>query len=403
MDGKVRMKAPPLALHFFIVCLANVAAVFYTPALPSMTQYFNISPGYAESSMYLYLLLVAIGCLIYGPISNRFGRKPALYTGFSIAILGSLFCIAAAWRHSFMFFDVGRMLQALGASAGLQVGFTIIGDCYRPPKNMQVTSYVSLAFAVGPSLGIALGGWLTNHLGWKSCFYFIALYLIVLLLLIIKYVPETLSMKHSDSLKIGKIIKNYYSKFKKLKVALTGLIVGCVVAFNYLFFSTAPFIGIEFLKLSPTTYGLYNLIPPIFLVVGCLLAAFLIKYLKPLATILIGLCVMAISVMVLFISFVCGYINTITLFFPFSVALIGQALVQINALGLIFHHTINKSLTSSVVMFINTMISTIIVFFLNFNKEQAPIILPTLFLVLGCLAFIFYFGLKRSYFHLIEH
>lgn len=392
----IEIKAPPLAILFLIISLASFTSVFYTPALPSIVNFFKISPAYAESSMYFYLLFVSIGCLIFGPISNRFGRKPALYIGFVIAILGSFLCVGAGSLQSFTLFDIGRMLQALGGAAGLQVGFTIIGDCYKPPKNIKITSYISLAFAIGPSIGIAIGGLLTNYFGWIGCFYFISIYLISLMILVIGYVPETLLIKHHDSLKIGKIFHNYCVKFKKSSVFLTGLIAGCVVAFSYLYFSIAPFIGITFLKLSPRTYGFYNLIPPIFLVTGCLLTAFLIKYLEPTKMIVIGFSILVLSSIVFFILFRCGIINITTLFLPFSVALIGQSLVQINVIGMAMHYSTNKSLTSSVVMFINMMICTIVVFLLNVNKGQSLMLLPIAFLVLGVLACGLYFGLCRA-------
>lgn len=391
------IKAPSLALLFPIAALANFTSVFYTPALPSITEYFHISPGYAESSMYLYLLFVAIGCLIYGPISNRFGRKPALYVGFSIVILGSILCIASGLVRSFIIFDIGRALQALGGAAGLQVGFTMIGDCYKPPKSMKITSYVSLAFAVSPSIGIAIGGLLTNSFGWQGCFYFILIYLVVLLTLVIYCVPETLPIKHTDSFKIGKIINGYCAKFKKIRVLLTGLIVGSVVSLTYLFFSIAPFIGISFLKLSPRVYGFYSLVPSAFLVVGCLLTAFLTKHLKPFTTIKIGAGVLILGALTLLLLFLGGYVNVITLFLPVSFGLIGQAFVQINALGLVLHHSVNKALTSSVVMFINTMISTVAVWVLNFNNEENVLVLPIIFLALALLTSLLYYGLSKTY------
>lgn len=393
----IEIKAPPLALLFPVISLASFVSVFYTPALPSIKKYFQISLSYVESSMYFYLLFIAIGCLVYGPISNRFGRKPALCIGISKAILGSLLCIVAGRCHSFLLFDIGRILQALGAAAGLQVGFTIIGDCYRPPKSIKVASYVSLAFAVGPSIGITIGGLFTTYFGWMGCFYFISIYLISLLVWVIYSLPETLLIKHIDSLKIGKIFHNYGVKFTKKTVFLTGLLVGCVIAFSYLFYAVAPFIGISILNLSPRSYGLYSLIPSFFIVIGCLLTAFLTKYLQPNKMIIMGLCILVFISILFVIMFLMGLINTATLFFPFSVASIGIGLVQINAIGLVMHHSLNKSLTSSVVMFINMLICTIVVFALNTNQGVTPLVLPVAFLILGVIASAVYYKLRKAY------
>ena len=144
--------------------------------------------------MTIYLIGYALGQLPFGPISNRFGRKNALYLGLSLAAIAACLSILSAYTHTYSLFIVARFLFALGATAGLQVIYTVIGDLYVPPKSIQIASYMTLVFAMSPSISTTIGGFLTEYLGWQSCFYFLLIYCLVLIFLC-RFLPETILLK----------------------------------------------------------------------------------------------------------------------------------------------------------------------------------------------------------------
>ncbi|MBS0654115.1 MAG: MFS transporter, partial [Verrucomicrobia bacterium] len=152
---------PQFIILLVLVSFASVGAVLFTPALPSIQEFFGISVGKAQLTVTAYLIGYAFAQLPYGPIANRYGRKPALYFGISLAIIGSLLCAFSAPAHSFGLLLFGRVIQALGASVGLKVSFTMVGDAFDQTVATKTISRLLLSFAVMPSLAIAIGGWLT--------------------------------------------------------------------------------------------------------------------------------------------------------------------------------------------------------------------------------------------------
>src|SRR5436190_17052493 len=101
-------------LSFFtlllLISFASVNAVLFTPALPAIANFFAISDSTAQLTITWFLVGYAIGQLIYGPIANRYGRKPALYVGISLQIFSSLLCVLAGKLHLYSLLVTARFL-----------------------------------------------------------------------------------------------------------------------------------------------------------------------------------------------------------------------------------------------------------------------------------------------------
>ena len=154
-----------------MISFASVNAVLFTPALPAIASYFSISSEIAGHTIIWFLVGYALGQLIYGPIANRFGRKPALYVGVSLQIISSFICLFSGLIHVYSVLVFGRFLLALGSGVGLKMTFTLVNECYESKVASQKISYLMLAFAITPGLAVALGGILNEYYGWMSCFW----------------------------------------------------------------------------------------------------------------------------------------------------------------------------------------------------------------------------------------
>ena len=389
MGDQPQVKEPPLYLMFLLICIGTIGGVLYSPALPEIAKHFNVSSDRTELTMTAYLLGYALGQLPYGPISNRFGRRPALYIGLTIASISALVSAVSGYTSLFWLLVVSRFLFAVGASVGIQVVFTIIGDFYKPPRSSQVASYLTLAFAIGPSIGITIGGFLTQYLTWESCFYFLSIYCIFLILFCRK-LPETCLEKDQHALKVKNIVTEYVSKFKDQKVVLSAVLIGSVVAFSYIFATVAPFIGIEVVGLDPFNYGLLNLLPSLGLVFGALSSALLAKHLSSMKILKIAVIVVFLGVIPMLLTFLFGIVNVYTLFIPFTIALIGQPIIEANILCLVLHDNANKSTTAAIINFVNLSVCVIFVVAISFPKSVVPISMPLIFSVLSVLALLVY-------------
>ena len=104
-----------MSLPFFtlllLISFASVNAVLFTPALPEIAEYFHINADIAEHTVTFFLMGYALGQLIYGPLANRFGRKPALYLGITLQIISCFICVLSSVVDAYWLLLVGRFLN----------------------------------------------------------------------------------------------------------------------------------------------------------------------------------------------------------------------------------------------------------------------------------------------------
>jgi len=124
-------REPILWILLLLVSFASVSALLFTPALPELTQKLNITSSQAQFTVTIFLIGYSIGNLPYGPLSNRFGRKFALYIGLAIALVGAILTALVDVFQVYWLLILGRFLLALGSSAGITVAFTMVGDVYQ--------------------------------------------------------------------------------------------------------------------------------------------------------------------------------------------------------------------------------------------------------------------------------
>ena len=125
-----------------LISFASVNAVLFTPALPQIATSFAITTESAQQTLSWFLIGYALGQLIYGPLANRFGRKPALYSGVALQILSSLLCVLAGKLHFYPLLVLGRFLLALGSGVGLKMTYTLVNESYEPSIASQKISYL---------------------------------------------------------------------------------------------------------------------------------------------------------------------------------------------------------------------------------------------------------------------
>ncbi len=384
---KFQSKEPQLFILLLLASFPSVSAVLFTPALPQMTKDLGINSAQTQLTMTAFLIGYAFGNLPYGPFSNRYGRKPAIYVGILLAIVGSLLILTAGALHLFWLIVVGRFLAALGSSVGLKITFTMIGDVYSQTKATKKISHIMLSFAVAPGLAIALGGLLTAQFRWESCFYFLTAYSALLLSLSI-LLPETSQQQDLDALSFTKIKSGLIQKLKNKKLVTYSLIMGCATSFVYLFASEAPFIGINQIGLRADEYGFLNFIPPIGMIIGSLFSHQLAGKREGLSIIMLGIVITSIASITMLWLFLLDRITLWSLFIPMPIIYIGLSLIFSNASGLALSHTKNKSNASAVMNFINIGICVVSLLIIEALPPHQPYVLPLFFLLLSCVIFV---------------
>ena len=374
-------KEPSLFILTLLVSFPSVCAVLFTPALPEIAQKLGISDARAQLTITVFLIGYALGILPYGPISNRYGRKPAIYIGIALTILGCLMVLFVEKFNFFWLLILGRLLMALGSSVGLKIVFTIVGDVYQHEKSIKIISYLMLFWAMVPALAIAIGGFLTEQFGWMSCFYFLTGYSIFLFFLSL-FLPETCHERDHHALKVSAIAEGYLLKLKNKRLIVCSLLMGCGTAVIYLFAAQAPFIGINTIGLSAERYGLLNFILPVGLIIGSMLANMLAGKKDPLFSIRLGISIALVFAALMLIFFMCGIVNIWTLFIPMPLLFIGESIVYTNATSLVMTHAKNKSYASATMSFINMSMSVCILFIFAALPYRGTFLMPLVFTLL---------------------
>ena len=178
----------PLWLLTLITFSGTLAMHIFVPALPEAARDLGASVGGMQMTVSVYILGLAVGQLAYGPLSDRFGRRPVLMAGLVLYALAGLAAAFAPDVHSLI---VARLLQALGGCAGLVIGRAIVRDTALPQEAARRMAMMNLMVAIGPGAAPIVGGALASSLGWRSIFFALALLGIVNLLFSWRLLPES--------------------------------------------------------------------------------------------------------------------------------------------------------------------------------------------------------------------
>jgi DHA1 family bicyclomycin/chloramphenicol resistance-like MFS transporter len=162
----------PLALPFLfllsgLTALGQFATSVYLPSLPSIGREFAASVPMVQLTLLAYLLCFAVFQLLWGPLADSFGRKPILYAGIVLFIIGS---VLSFFAPSIVVLIVGRALQAIGGSATMVAGRAIVRDTHTGTALAQALAIITIVFSAAPGLAPLIGGVMEVQFGWRSTF-----------------------------------------------------------------------------------------------------------------------------------------------------------------------------------------------------------------------------------------
>ena len=178
-----------ILLLALLTAIAPLSTDMYLPALPQMAQDYGVSTLLISSSLPAYFLGLALGQLIYGPISDRIGRKTPLIFGLTLHISASLLCIYVDDLQSLL---LVRVLQALGSCVGLVIARAAIRDVMDTVQAAKAFASMMIVMGVAPVIAPALGAWLLAFFHWQSIFIALALLGVAGLLWVLLQFKETL-------------------------------------------------------------------------------------------------------------------------------------------------------------------------------------------------------------------
>ncbi len=250
---------PPFNTKLLVAVLAVITALgplsmqIILPILPVMQDAFLVTAATVQYVLSLALLTIAFATLVYGPASDRYGRRPVLLVGLLIFLLGS---IISALAPTIELVIVGRVIQAVGGAAGMVISRAIIRDLYDRDTAARLMAYMITALVVAPMVSPLIGGLLNDSFGWRAVFVFTGALGLVVLAAAAPRVPESLPPNAS-----AQTFRGMLSGFAVLLrvPAFLGYAgqVGFGMGMFMAFLGAAPFVMINVLGRPPTEFGLF--------------------------------------------------------------------------------------------------------------------------------------------------
>ena len=177
-----------LLMLVLLVAVGQMAQTIYIPAIAGMAQDLNAREGAVQNVMAAYLLTYGVSQLFYGPLADRFGRRPAILCGLTVFMLATL---VAVTTHSLTVLIVASAFQGMGTGVGGVMARTLPRDLYSGTELRHANSLLNMGILVSPLLAPLIGGLLTTLWGWRACFAFLLVLCAGVTFSMARWMPET--------------------------------------------------------------------------------------------------------------------------------------------------------------------------------------------------------------------
>lgn len=204
-----RLRPETFALTLTLaVCtaLGPLATDMYLPSLPAIAANFEAPTARVQLTLSTFLLGFAAGQIVYGPLSDRKGRRPLLLIGIGIFILASVLCALAPNVELLV---VARFLQAFGAAGPIVLARTVVRDLYEGTRAARELSRMSMIMGVVPAIAPIVGGVLHEAFGWRSVFWTCTGLAVALGLVVAAALPETVRVRLPDRFSPASLVRDF--------------------------------------------------------------------------------------------------------------------------------------------------------------------------------------------------
>lgn len=300
------------------------------PAMPQLQKIFNVDVAAAQLTLSLFLLGFAVGQLLCGPLSDRWGRRPVLLGGIALFSFAGLLC---ALSPSLTMLVLARCLQGVGASVGPILSRAIIRDVYESREAAGVMSQMTQVMIVAPLVAPTLGGFLLIKMGWQAIFVMLACCGALLGLLCWRALPETRREEHLTSGGLAQVAVGFKSVLSH-RASLRHILTSCFAYSGmFAYVSGSPFVLIDVFHVPRQNFGIYFALTAICLMIGATVNRALLNREAPTSILRTGVLVIFGAGIAIALAVYFGIGGIAGVILPMMAYLFGQGLVQPNAMA----------------------------------------------------------------------
>ena len=315
-----------------IVALASITLIgplsvhIFLPVLPAVKSVFGISEALAGTTFSVTLFVMAFATLMYGALSDRYGRRPVLLSGLLLFTLGSA---VSGLAQSISGLIVGRVIQALGAGCGVTLARAIARDAYGTDVLVKVIAYLTMASTLGPVIAPPVGGLLLDSSGWRAVFWFAvtAGVLITAVAFVVIHETHPKGERHRGS---SGLLRNYAALFSHARftafVLQSGFSTGAFMAMV----TAASFLMKDYLGRSATEFGMYFLFFPTGFILGNLVSVRLSQRVSVETMVLVGSVLYLVAAAGQSAAILAGYLTPLVIFVPGFLSTFSQGIAVPN-------------------------------------------------------------------------
>jgi MFS transporter, DHA1 family, multidrug resistance protein len=237
-----------------LVAIAPLAMDIYLPSMPAMTRSLVATPEQVQLTISVYMLGWGAAQLFAGPLSDRFGRKPALIGGLVVFVFASIACALSTQIGALV---ASRFVQAVAMATVVVVPRAIVRDLYEGDRAAHTLSTMMLVLSVAPVLAPVLGAELHLRFGWQASFVLVAVYGVVACAAVVFALPETLAKSDPAALRLPRMVGNWTMALRSRRLVGFLLINTFATCGLFAFLTGSAFVFVEALEAGERGYAFY--------------------------------------------------------------------------------------------------------------------------------------------------
>jgi DHA1 family bicyclomycin/chloramphenicol resistance-like MFS transporter len=239
-----------------LIALAMVAPIstdMFIPSMPSMAKELHTSTSEVSLAVTMFILVFAVGQLVWGPASDRFGRRPVLLTGLAFYVAGAAAVLASS---SMGLVVAGRVVQGAGGGAAFAIAYAIVIDVYGRTRAQGILAIMASVTGVAPMVAPVLGGFLDSAFGWRSVFVVFVAFGAALVAGYMFLFDETNPAKDPGALRIRELAGNIGVLFSARTFRSNVILIAVLFSGQFVFISSSSFVFVDDLGLTSREFGL---------------------------------------------------------------------------------------------------------------------------------------------------